>query len=52
MNQNGHSQAYIVSVGGFLGLGEYYVAVSPSAVKVSYRAGPGNLYRTISGVSA
>jgi PRC-barrel domain len=36
MNQNGRSQAYIVSVGGFLGLGEHYVAVNPSAVKVSY----------------
>jgi hypothetical protein len=36
MGQNGRSQAYIVSVGGFLGMGEHYVAVSPSAVKVSY----------------
>ena len=36
MNQNGRTQAYIVSVGGFLGLGEHYVAVNPSAVKVSY----------------
>jgi hypothetical protein len=38
MNPNGHSQAYIVSVGGFLGLGEHYVAVNPSAVQVSYNA--------------
>ncbi len=36
LNPNGRSQAYIVSVGGFLGLGEHYVAVSPSAVKFSY----------------
>lgn len=36
LNQNGRSQAYIVSVGGFLGMGEHYVAVNPSAVKVSY----------------
>lgn len=36
MNQNGRAQAYVVSVGGFLGLGEHYVAVNPSAVKVSY----------------
>ena len=36
LNGNGRSQAYIVSVGGFLGLGEHYVAVNPSAVKVSY----------------
>jgi hypothetical protein len=38
MNPNGHSQAYIVSVGGFLGLGEHYVAVNPSAVQISYNA--------------
>ena len=36
MADNGRTQAYIVSVGGFLGMGEHYVAVSPSAVKVSY----------------
>jgi len=29
-------QALILSVGGFLGMGEHYVAVAPSAVKVSY----------------
>ena len=38
MNQNGRSQAYIVSVGGFLGMDEHYVAVNPSAVKVSYNS--------------
>jgi sporulation protein YlmC with PRC-barrel domain len=38
MNPNGRSQAYVVSVGGFLGMGEHYVAVNPSAVKVSYNA--------------
>ena len=38
MGQNGRSQAYILSVGGFLGMGEHYVAVSPSAVKVSYNS--------------
>lgn len=27
---------YIVSVGGFLGMGEHYVIVSPKAVKVTY----------------
>jgi sporulation protein YlmC with PRC-barrel domain len=35
-NQQGRAQAYIVSVGGFLGLGDRYVAVSPSEIKVSY----------------
>ena len=29
-------QAMILSVGGFLGIGEHYVAVSPSSVRVSY----------------
>jgi sporulation protein YlmC with PRC-barrel domain len=38
LNQNGRSQAYIVSVGGFLGMGEHYIAVNPSAVKVSYNS--------------
>jgi len=36
LNSNGRSQAYIVSVGGFLGMGEHYVAINPSAVKVTY----------------
>jgi sporulation protein YlmC with PRC-barrel domain len=36
LNSNGQSQAYIVSVGGFLGVGERYVAVNPSAVKITY----------------
>ncbi len=30
--------AYIVSVGGFLGMGEHYVAVSPSAVDIRWDA--------------
>jgi len=36
LNQNGQTQAYVLSVGGFLGMGEHYVAVNPSAVKVTY----------------
>jgi sporulation protein YlmC with PRC-barrel domain len=36
LNSNGQSRAYIVSVGGFLGVGERYVAVNPSAVKITY----------------
>jgi sporulation protein YlmC with PRC-barrel domain len=35
-NQQGHAQAYIVSVGGFLGIGDHYVAVNPSQIHVSY----------------
>ena len=33
---HGNAQAYILSVGGFLGMGEHYVAVNPSDVKVAY----------------
>ena len=36
MNQDGQTQAFILSVGGILGMGEHYIAVLPSAVKVSY----------------
>jgi sporulation protein YlmC with PRC-barrel domain len=36
MNPNGRASAYILSVGGFLGMGDHYVAVNPSAVKVTY----------------
>ena len=36
LSSNGRSQAYIVSVGGFLGMGNRYIAVNPSAVKVTY----------------
>jgi hypothetical protein len=36
MSEDGHTDAYILSVGGFLGMFERYVAVSPSAVTVSY----------------
>jgi hypothetical protein len=36
MNQDGQIQAYVLSVGGILGMGEHYVAVNPTAVKLSY----------------
>ena len=34
--KNNQVDALILSVGGFLGVGEHYVAVSPSSVKVNY----------------
>jgi len=37
LNPNGRTSAYIVSVGGFLGMGEHYVAVNPEAVNVTYK---------------
>lgn len=33
---NGQVSGYILSVGGFLGMGEHYVVVSPAALKVTY----------------
>ena len=32
-------KGYIVSVGGFLGMGTHYVAVDPGAVSITYDAG-------------
>ncbi|CCD98320.1 PRC-barrel domain-containing protein [Bradyrhizobium sp. STM 3809] len=39
LDRNGQTAAYIVSVGGFLGMGEHYVAVKPSAVTITYDGG-------------
>jgi hypothetical protein len=36
LNLNGRIDAYILSVGGFLGMGEHYVAVNPRDVTVTY----------------
>jgi hypothetical protein len=36
--RNNQVEALILSVGGFLGIGEHYVAVSPSSVKIRYDA--------------
>ena len=37
--------ALILSVGGFLGMGEHYVAVSPSSVNIRYDARTTNGWR-------
>jgi sporulation protein YlmC with PRC-barrel domain len=47
LNPNGRESAYIVSVGGFLGIGEHYVAVDPSAVKVSFNDGDKKWHATM-----
>ncbi len=36
MSPRGRAQAYIVSVGGFLGMGENYVAINPSPITFTY----------------
>ncbi|CAN5511002.1 hypothetical protein BH11PSE4_BH11PSE4_07220 [soil metagenome] len=35
-NANDHVNGYILSVGGFLGIGDHYVAVRPSAINLSW----------------
>ena len=35
---NTGDEAYILGVGGFLGMGDHYVAVRPSAINLSYNA--------------
>ena len=34
--KSGRVQAYVLSVGGFLGMGDHYVAVSPQALTINY----------------
>ncbi|MGO9942039.1 MAG: PRC-barrel domain-containing protein [Rhodoblastus sp.] len=36
--ENGDIKAYIIGVGGFLGVGERYVAVQPTAITLTYNA--------------
>src|ERR1700692_4051611 len=40
--KNNQVDALILSVGGFLGIGEHYVAVSPSSVNIHYDAANDN----------
>lgn len=51
LNRDGRTQAYIVSVGGFLGIGEHYVAVSPSSVKVSTTGSDNKLHASMNATS-
>jgi hypothetical protein len=38
INSNGDVKGYILSVGGFIGIGDHYVAVRPSAIHLTYNA--------------
>lgn len=38
LDPQGRTVAYIISVGGFLGVDQHYIAVRPSAVDISYNA--------------
>lgn len=47
----GRTHAYIVSVGGFLGVGTHYVAVNPSDIKVSFNNSDQKWHATTSATS-
>ena len=38
INSNGDVRGYILSVGGFLGIGDHYVAVKPSAINLTHNS--------------
>ena len=48
----GRARAYIVSVGGFLGMGEHYVAVNPSTIRVTYNSGDQKWHATTAASAA
>ncbi len=52
MGPQGHAQAFIMSVGGFLGMGEHYVAVNPNDVKVSYNTSDSKWHATTNATTA
>jgi hypothetical protein len=52
MGPQGRASAYIVSVGGFLGMGEHYVAVNPNDVKVSYNTSDSKWHASTSATTA
>jgi PRC-barrel domain len=51
MGPAGRARAYIVSVGGFLGMGTHYVAMNPSDVKVSYNTSDQKWHATTNATS-
>jgi len=52
MGPQGHARAYIVSVGGFLGMGEHYVAMNPASIKVSYNTSDQKWHATTAATKA
>lgn len=47
INSSGEVKGYILSVGGFLGIGDHYVAVRPSAINLSYKASDNKWHATM-----
>lgn len=52
MGPQGRARAYILSAGGFLGMGEHYVAVNPANIKVSYNISDQKWHATTSTTKA
>ncbi len=51
MGPHGRARAYIVSVGGFLGVGDRYVAVNPSDLNVNYNGSDSKWHATMNATS-
>lgn len=51
MGPAGRARAYIISVGGFLGMGTHYVAMNPSDVQVSYNTSDQKWHATTNATS-
>jgi hypothetical protein len=52
MGPQGRVQAYVLSVGGFLGMDTRYIAVNPNEVKVSYNSGDQKWHATTDATKA
>jgi hypothetical protein len=50
--KGGMVQAYVLSVGGFLGMGDHYVAVAPSALTIQYDAASKTTHATMNATQA
>jgi hypothetical protein len=52
MGAQGRVQAYVLSVGGFLGMDTHYIAVNPNDIKVSYNGGDQKWHATTEATKA
>lgn len=52
MDPQGRTRAFILSVGGFLGIGDHYVAVNSSDVKISYNESAKKWHATMNATAA
>ena len=52
LNANGRIDGYILSVGGFLGIGDHYVAVRPAAVNLNWDTGTNKWHAQMNATAA